>query len=119
MGGPLVDQLASLDVEVALLAEDGTLLSTQPAFVDRAVSTEHGVGFDRRTAWHYVLPAEVQRRKGGAAALSQQLSDLGLSAAVLSESDTRVYRFVQTPLGTSRAPRVPPAPAASPAQHAR
>ncbi|MET0344436.1 MAG: hypothetical protein ABW252_25710 [Polyangiales bacterium] len=104
MGGPLIAQLASLDVEVALLAEDGTLLSAQNTFVDRAITPAHGVGFDRRTAWHYVLPAEVQRRKGGAAALAGQLSDLGLPAAVLGESDTRLYRFVQTPLGVSRAP---------------
>jgi hypothetical protein len=104
MGGPLAQQLLGLDVEVALLTEDGTLLSHQGPFVDRAITADHGIGFDRRTAWHYVLPREVARRKGGFSALSTQLRELGLSPAVLGESDTRLYRFVVVPLGASQAP---------------
>jgi len=104
MGGPLAQQLLGLDVEVALLTEDGTLLSSQSTFVDRAITPAHGIGFDRRTAWHYVLPREVARRKGGFQALSSQLRELGLTPAVLAESDTRLYRFVVVPLGLSQAP---------------
>jgi hypothetical protein len=115
MGGPLAQQLLSLDVEIALLSEDGTLLSAQSAFVDRAITPEHGVCFDRRTAWHYVLPQEVARRHGGAAALAQKLDELGLGASVLAESDTRLSRFVQVPLARSLAPlRGAEAPAGTP-----
>ena len=104
MGGPLAQQLLGLDVEVSLLSEDGTLLTSQSAFVNRAITPSHGIGFDRRTAWHYVLPAEVTRRKGGFQALTTQLRELGLAPAALTESDARLYRFVVTPLGLSRAP---------------
>ena len=105
MGGPLAKRLLELDVEVSLLSEDGTLLSTQRAFVNDAVTHDHGIGFDYRTAWHYVLPADVARRKTGAfGALTEQITEQGLTTAILSQSDTRVYRFVTVPLGVSKAP---------------
>lgn len=107
MGGPLAQRLLELDVDVSLLSEDGTLVGAQRAFVDRAVSPTHGIGFDYRTAWHYVLPREVQRRKGGYSALSTQLKDVGLDPAVLLEPDTRLYRFTVIPLGSSKAPLTP------------
>lgn len=105
MGGPLSKRLFELDVEVSLLSEDGTLGSTQRLFVDRAVTPAHGVGFDHRTAWHYLLPRDVARRKGGPfAALLQQISEQGLTPGILGQSDTRVYRLVPISLGLSRAP---------------
>jgi len=105
MGGPLSKRLLELDVEIAVLSEDGTLPGTQRSFVDAAITSSHGIGFDHRTAWHYVLPREVARRKGGAfQALTMQISEQGLTTAILSESDTRVYRFVSLPLGLSKAP---------------
>lgn len=104
MGGPLAEKLLELDVEVALLSEDGTLVGAQHGFVDRAITPVHGIGFDHRTAWHYVLPRDVARRKGGYAALSAQIKDVGLTGAILAERDTRLYRFVVVPLGSSKAP---------------
>ncbi len=105
MGGPLAQKLNELDVEVSLLSEDGVLLDAQRAFVDRAITTVHGVGFDHRTSWHYVLPRDVAKNKKGAfAALAQQVEDQGLPLASLQASDTRVYRFLNLPLGDSKAP---------------
>ncbi|MDB4991543.1 MAG: hypothetical protein JWN04_6721 [Myxococcaceae bacterium] len=105
MGGPLAKHLIELDVEVSLLSEDGLLLRPQRMFVDRAITPLHGLGFDYRTAWHYLLPRDVQKRKGGPFdALSAQITEQGLPLSILSESDTRVYRFVPLTLGVSRAP---------------
>jgi hypothetical protein len=105
MGGPLSQKLMELDVEVSLLAEDGALASAQRPFVDRAITRAHGVGFDHRTAWHYLLPRDVAKHAGGPfEALAGQIADNGLSLAILGESDTRLYRFVPMSLGVSRAP---------------
>jgi hypothetical protein len=105
MGGPLPKKLVELDVDVSLLSEDGTLGSAQRTFVDRAVTPAHGVGFDYRTAWHYLLPRDVARRtKGSFQALSELIVDQGLPLSVLGESDTRLYRFVPIALGSSKAP---------------
>jgi hypothetical protein len=105
MGGPLPKKLVELDVDVSLLSEDGTLGSVQRTFVDRAITPAHGVGFDFRTAWHYLLPRDVARRKKGSfQALSELIVDQGLPLSVLGESDTRLYRFVPIALGSSKAP---------------
>jgi hypothetical protein len=105
MGGPLSKRLLELDVEVSLLSEDGVLLRPQQSFVERAITPAHGLGFDYRTAWHYLLPRDVQKRKGGPfAALSALITEQGLPLSILAESDTRLYRFVPVPLGVSKAP---------------
>jgi hypothetical protein len=103
MGGPLAKRLLELDVEVLLLSEDGTLLTTQKAFVNGALHAEHGIGFDYRTSWHYVLPRDLGRQGGPFAALSQQLKEQGLTLSAL-DSDARVYRFVPLSLAMSKAP---------------
>jgi hypothetical protein len=113
MGGALSKRLMELDVEVSLLSEDGTLLRPQRSFVDRAITAQHGVGFDYRTAWHYLLPGDVHKHKGGPfGALSAQITEQGLPLSILSESDTRVYRFVPVSLGVSKAPLGTPVSAA-------
>jgi hypothetical protein len=106
MGGPLAKRLLELDVEVSLLSEDGTLVDGKRAFVDQAITAQHGLGFDYRNDWHYLSPADVQKRgKGSAfAALSQLLSDYGLGPGTLSDPDLRLYRFVPLMLGVSKAP---------------
>jgi hypothetical protein len=105
MGGALAQRLHQLDVDVSLLSEDGVLLDVQRVFVDRAVTAQHGVGFDHRTSWHYVLPHDVAKNgKGPFAALAQQVEEQGLPLASLREGDTRVYRFLNFPLGSSKAP---------------
>lgn len=111
MGGPLAQRLLDLDVEVTLLQEDGTLLSTERSFVERAVGAEHALGYEYLSGWHYLLPADMARRgKGSAyAALTALLGDQGLSPAVLAESALRAYRLVAETLGVSRAPLAAPA----------
>jgi hypothetical protein len=105
-GGPLEKRLLSLDVEVGMLSEDGTLASLKKAFVDDAITKQHGLGFDFRNDWHYLSPAEVLTRgKGSAyAALQSLMSDKGLAAGALNDPNLRVYRFVPITLGVSKAP---------------
>ena len=109
MGGPLREQLGELDVEVSLLQEDGTLLSVEEGFVNRATSPDHGLGYDYRNGWHYVLPEAVATRGGGSPykALTSLVRDQGLGAGVLAERGTRVYRFVPRTIGRSAAPLRP------------
>jgi hypothetical protein len=106
MGGPLPRRLLDLDVEVSLLSEDGVLLRHERTFVDRAVTAQHGVGFEYKSGWHYLLAEDVSRRGQGSAfrALTGLLSDQGLTPTVLAESALRVYRFVALTLGVSKAP---------------
>lgn len=106
MGGPLTRRLLDLDVEVSLLSEDGTLLSRDAGFIDRAISAQHGIGIEYKSSWHYLLPEDVVRRGNGSAqrALLALLNDQGLNPAVLGESALRLYRFVALTLGVSKAP---------------
>jgi hypothetical protein len=103
MGGPLRDKLATLEVEVSLLVEDGTLASSEAAFVDRAITSQHGIGFDFRSDWHYLMPPDVQKRGGGSPyrALTQLGSDYAVSPAALARPETRIYRFVTELVGVS------------------
>ncbi|HEY6877003.1 MAG TPA: hypothetical protein VI299_03250 [Polyangiales bacterium] len=111
MGGPLAQRLAQLDVDVSLLSEDGVLLDAQRVFVDRAITKQHGVGFDHRTAWHYVLPHDVaQSAEGPFSALAKQVAEQGLPISTLRDGDTRVYRFLNLPLAQSRAQLSDPSP---------
>ncbi len=105
MGGPLLQRLNGLDVEVSLLEEDGTLAHSTAGFVDRAITAAHGVGFDYRSDWHYSLPTDVARQGKGSAfrALSSLAAERGLPASVLTEPGVRLYRFVPVALGVSRA----------------
>lgn len=107
LGGPLSKQLLELDVDVLLLSEDGTLLASQAPFLDAAVGPTHGIGFDYRTSWHYVLPNDVVRQGGAFKALLQQLKEQGLTLASL-RGDARLYRFVPVLLGSSKAPLAGP-----------
>ncbi len=106
MGGPLEKRLLSLDVEVGLLVEDGTLASLQQGFVNQAITEQHGIGFDYRSGWHYLSPADVLARGKGSAfsALMALLEDQGLTQSVLKDPNLRVYRFVPVALGVSKAP---------------
>ncbi len=104
MGGPLIERLNALDVEVSLLQEDGTLADSRASFLDRAVTAAHGVGFDYRSDWHYSLPADVARqgKSSGVRALSALAAERGLPAAVVTDPSVRLYRFVPIALGVSR-----------------
>jgi hypothetical protein len=110
MGGPLRDRLNNLEVEVNLLVEDGVMASAEPTFIDRAVTKAHGLGFDFRSDWHYLMPSDVQKRGSGSAyhALTELGKDYAVSPGALAREETRLYRFVATEVGVS-----PPPPAAA------
>ncbi|MFT3921699.1 MAG: hypothetical protein QM778_04115 [Myxococcales bacterium] len=105
-GGPLEKRLPSLDVEVGILSEDGTLASLSPSFIDQVITPGHGIGFDYRNGWHYLSPADVAVRGKGKpfAALQALLADQGLPPTTLKDPNLRVYRFVPLMLGVSKAP---------------
>jgi hypothetical protein len=107
MGGPLREKLNTLQVEVTLLVEDGTIESPEATFIDRAVTKVHGIGFDYRSDWHYLMPEDVQKRGSGSPyrALLELGKDYAVSATALAREETRIYRFVPVPVGVS-----PPSP---------
>jgi hypothetical protein len=107
LGGPLAERLLGLDVEVSLLVEDGDLADVSRPFVSAVVTADHGIGFDHRGAWHYVLPSDASRLAGGKGpyeALVGLAADNGLLPEALGAEGTRVYRFKVAELGSSRAP---------------
>jgi len=103
MGAPLDEMLPRLSVEVALLLDDGTLGERDAAFVDRVVTAEHGVAYERKGAWRYLLPAATaDEGKGHAsAAFAALFEDNGLSSDSLGKSDLRPYRLAVATLGES------------------
>jgi hypothetical protein len=106
MGGPLNERLLDLDVEVSLLSEDGVIVNPTQVLIDAAIGPEHGIGFEYKSGWHYLLPEDVKRRGNGSAyrALLSLMSEQGVPASGLAAGVLRVYRFVTLTLGTSRAP---------------
>jgi hypothetical protein len=106
LGGPLDGQLSRLDVEVALLHEDGTLSEADPGFIDRVFTPVHGVAFERTRSWRYYLPDATREHGGGSAvaAYSALLIENGQEPSVLGEAQMRLYRLVVTQLGRSPAP---------------
>lgn len=105
LGGPLRELLPELEVEVALLQDDGTLGARDRAFVDSVFKPEHGVAYERRGGWHYSLPEATQRDGNGAAsrAYEKLFADNGLPATTLESPDVRLYRLVVTTLAVSPA----------------
>ena len=106
MGGPLEDKLPHLDVEVVLLDEDGTLGVRSPSFVDRAFTPEHGVAYERRGAWRYLLPDATRTAGNGSAVKAYEtlFAEHGLAADSFDRHDLRLYRLVTRPLARSPAP---------------
>jgi len=103
LGGSLDRLLPKLEVEVALLHEDGTLGDRDAAFVDRVFSEEHGVAYERRGSWHYSLPEATRRDGDGLAsrAYAKLFEDNGLPGKSLERDDLRLYRLVVTTLAVS------------------
>lgn len=117
LGGPLDELLPRLTVRVVLLEEDGTLASTLGPFLDRAITPTHGLGFERRGAWHYLLPNRLltpERREliGGSRteAYRTLFDDAGLPGDSFDRAGLRFYRLLATELGVSSpTPSRPPA----------
>jgi len=105
MGGPLAAHLPRMDVEVALLEDDGTVAERDPAFIDRVFSKQHGVGYERKGAWRYLLPeATAEQGKGRASRAYRKLfSDDGLPVDSFERSELRLYRLLVHTLAVSKA----------------
>ncbi len=107
LGGPIESALARCDVELALLEEDGTLAEGAAPFVDRVVTTVHGVGYERRGAWRYHLPEQAHRRARatGTRAFGALFDEHGVARSEgFARRNVRLYRLVVTRLGRSGAP---------------
>jgi len=104
LGSPLRDALPGFDVEVALLVDDGTLLTRAEGFLDRAVRDVHGVAYDQPSSWHYLLPDAPERRgRSGSAAFRALFADTQRRADSFSDDSIRLYRLRVLPLGIDRA----------------
>jgi hypothetical protein len=106
MGGPLPRVLPTLDVSVHVLEEDGTLGSRAHPFIESAFRPGHGVAFEHRGNWHYLLPDATRERGGGSAveAYAALLADQDMPRESLDRSDLRLYRSVARRVATSPAP---------------
>ncbi len=102
MGGPINTLLPKLYVEVALLQDDGEIGVRDPAFIDRVVTSEHGVAYERKGAWRYYLPEATHR--GGrkpSEAYAALFRDDGLPEDSLDNRELRLYRIAVLPIGVS------------------
>jgi hypothetical protein len=103
MGGALDAMLPSMRVEVALLGDDGTVGERDDAFLDRAFGPEHGVGYDDKGSWRYLLPDATRDKGKGRASVAYRalMADDGLSEASFEREDLRLYRLFVSTLATS------------------
>jgi hypothetical protein len=106
MGGPIEERLASLDVEVYLLEDDGTVGDRSAAFIERVFTDRHGVAFEDGGSWHYLLPTATKERGHGSAlrAYRELFDDAGKRRDSLGQVGLRPYRLVARLAGTSPAP---------------
>lgn len=112
MGGDLDDRLPRMTVRVLLLEEDGTLGDVAAPFVERVFTDAHGVAFEHRGSWHYLLPQATAERGEGSAmrAYAELFDDAGLPADSLGRDELRAYRLVARDVGTSPPTVEPGAP---------
>jgi hypothetical protein len=111
MGGPIDRVLPSLDVSVYLLDEDGTLGARDAPFVERvfddlAHTPEHGVAFDHRGTWRYLLPDATREEGQGSAvrAYRSLFADADMPEDSLEHDDVRLYRMLARRLALSPSP---------------
>jgi len=117
MGGRLDDLLPRLDVEVALLDDDGTIGDRDEGFIDRVFFPVHGVGYERKGSWHYKLPDATRDAGKGRASLAYRklFRDDGLPEDSYGHADLRLYRMVVSTIAVSTAAsQRPPDDALSP-----
>ena len=101
MGGPLDRMLPRLQVEVGLLIDDGTVEVREPAFIDRVFFPEHGVGYERKGAWRYLLPDDTAEIGRASAAYRKLFVDDGLPVDSFQRHELRLYRLRMVPLAAS------------------
>jgi hypothetical protein len=101
MGGPLDRVLPRLQVEVALLVDDGTVEVREPAFIDRVFFPVHGVGYERKGSWRYLRPDDTAELGRASAAYRKLFVDDGLPADSFDRHELRLYRLRVVPLAVS------------------
>jgi hypothetical protein len=108
MGGPLDKALPKLQVEVSLLQDDGEIGSTDESFVNRVVLPLHGVAFEHKGAWRYLLPEATHTKELTTPykAYAKLFTDDGLPEDSLDSQELRPYRMAVKLIGIS-APQVP------------
>lgn len=110
MGGPIDRVLPTLDVSVYLLDEDGTLgAHTAPfieqVFTDLPDTPQHGVAFDHRGTWRYLLPEATREQGEGSAvrAYRSLFADSDMDEDSFERDDVRLYRMLARRLAFSPA----------------
>jgi len=93
MGGPLDQRLDRLDVEVALLFDDGTLDKRAVSLIDSLVKPLHGVAYEQPARWRYLLPTATHDEKSPTEAYRQLFRDNGLPEESFDRADLRLYRL--------------------------
>jgi hypothetical protein len=108
MGGPLDKLLPKMQVEVSLLQDDGEIGSIDESFVNRVVLPVHGVAFEHKGAWRYLLPEATHTKelKTPSEAYERLFADDGLPEDSLKSQDLRPYRMAVKLIGIS-APQLP------------
>ncbi|MFI5305798.1 MAG: hypothetical protein ACHQ53_00520 [Polyangiales bacterium] len=101
--GVLDAALPRLDVEVALLDDDGTIGDRDAGFIDRAFFAEHGVGYEQKGSWRYLLPdATREAGKGHASAAYRKLfREDGLPEDSFTRHELRLYRMLVSTIAIS------------------
>jgi hypothetical protein len=106
MGGPLDRMLPRMQVEVALLQDDGEIGSTDDRFVDRVVLPVHGVAYEQKGAWRYLLPEATHAPgvQSPSHAFARLFTEYGLPDDSLRSQELRPYRLAVQIIGISPAP---------------
>lgn len=109
MGGPIDQALPRLTVEVAMLEDDGELGSRDRGFVDRVIGPEHGIAYEHKGAWRYLLPEATHTPKSArpSEAYARLLSEDGLPEELFESTELRPYRIAVRVLGASEGAPVP------------
>ncbi len=93
MGGPLEERLDGLDVEVALLFDDGTFDPRAVSLIDSLVKPLHGVAYEQPARWRYSLPTATHARESPTDAYRELFRDNGLPEESFDRTDLRLYRL--------------------------
>ncbi|HKP64682.1 MAG TPA: hypothetical protein VJV78_48430 [Polyangiales bacterium] len=100
MGGKLDKLLPKLQVEVSLLQDDGELGARDAGFVDRVVFAQHGVAYEHKGAWRYLLP-EATHTSSPSHAYARLFAEDGLPEDSLTSREVRPYRMAVKLIGIS------------------
>lgn len=92
MGGPLGERLDDMDVEVALLFDDGTIDRGAVTLIDSLVKPAHGVAYQQPTRWRYLLPTATHDGRAPTEAFRELFVDNGLPVESFNREDLRLYR---------------------------